>query len=78
VVGPLAGSVIFAVGALVAVLPSTPGSARRGKHLVDLSCPAIELVVQVDRGADQRQMAEGLREVADLLAGREAARCLFA
>ena len=28
-----------------------------------------ELVVQVDRGADERQVAECLREVAELLAG---------
>src|SRR6202011_5174666 len=43
-------------------------SARSGKHLICLSWPVIELVVQVDRGADQRQMTECLREVADLLA----------
>src|ERR1700750_3145802 len=30
---------------------------------------SIELAVEVDRGADQRQVAEGLREVAELLAG---------
>src|ERR1700760_1408831 len=30
---------------------------------------SIELTVEVDRGADQRQVAEGLREVAELLAG---------
>src|ERR1700748_1113867 len=29
----------------------------------------IELAVEVDRAADQRQVAEGLREVAELLAG---------
>jgi hypothetical protein len=41
----------------------------------------VELAVQVDRHADQRQMAEGLREVAELLArvadllGASAAYC---
>jgi hypothetical protein len=29
----------------------------------------VELIVQVDRGADQGQVAERLREVAELLAG---------
>src|SRR3954465_14681013 len=30
----------------------------------------VELAVQVDRGTDESEMAEGLREVAELVAGR--------
>src|SRR5215470_17137462 len=43
------------------------GLARRVRPFDRRS--VIELVVEVDRGADQRQVAEGLREVAELLAG---------
>src|SRR5438105_3686127 len=34
-----------------------------------LAASLVELAVEVDGGADQRQMAEGLREVAELLTG---------
>jgi hypothetical protein len=39
------------------------------EHLGHLPGAVLELVVQVDRRVDQRQVAEGLREVAELLAG---------
>src|SRR5918993_5756489 len=40
---------------------------ERTRHI---GSAAVELGVEVDRGADQREVAEGLREVADLFAGR--------
>jgi hypothetical protein len=39
------------------------------EYLGHLPGAVLELVVQVDRRVDQRQVAEGLREVAELLAG---------
>src|SRR5215471_5479122 len=39
----------------------------RREHPSDLSGAVVELVVEVDRGADQGEVAERLREVAELL-----------
>jgi hypothetical protein len=48
--------------------PLVPHRARdRTRPVVPRA--VVELVVQVDRGADERQVAECLREVAELLAG---------
>jgi hypothetical protein len=39
------------------------------RYPFDIAWPAVELVVEVDRRVDERQVAERLREVAELLAG---------
>src|SRR6266550_8854872 len=44
-------------------------AAGPGEHRPDVAGPVVELVVEVDRGVDQGQVAERLREVAELLTG---------
>src|SRR6516162_620157 len=54
------------------ICPLTPWRRRhspRPEHPADLPSAVIELVVEVDRGADQGQVTERLREVAELTAG---------
>ena len=53
-------------------LTSITASACGGRYLLweDIAGAVVELVVEVHGGADQGEVAEGLREVADLLAGR--------
>src|SRR5215470_17941305 len=43
--------------------------SSRPEYPADLSGAMVELVVEVDRGGDQGQVAERLREVAQLLPG---------
>jgi hypothetical protein len=50
--------------------------ARFEKDGVDNAGAMVELVVQVDRGADEGQVAEGLGEVAELLAGISALQAM--
>src|SRR5438093_7696255 len=45
-------------------------AAGPGEHRPDVAGPVVELVVEVDRGVDQGQVAERLREVAELLPGQ--------
>src|SRR5215469_13279364 len=63
--GAGAGSAGAGAGSASAGSPS-PGA---GEHRLEYAGPVIELVVQVEGGADQGQVAERLREVTQLLAG---------
>ena len=72
--------VISVIGVGIAfLLPNRPGRTRRAvsadrepvlEHRRNPARAVVELVVEVHRRADQRKMAERLREVADLLARR--------
>src|SRR5689334_16247177 len=50
-------------------LARRPRRSSRPEHPANLPGAVIELVVEVDRSADQGQMAERLREIAELTAG---------
>src|SRR5215469_5151554 len=45
------------------------GAGGCAQHWLDVSCAVVKLVVEIDRGVDQGEVAEGLREVPELLAG---------
>ena len=45
-------------------IDALPRQGRRRDYRLGNSRTVVKLIVQVDRGADQGQMAEGLREVA--------------
>src|SRR5215467_7029979 len=47
----------------------TNANSTRARSTFVTGLPPVELAIQVDRGADQRQVAEGLREVPELAAG---------
>src|SRR6201987_4876319 len=47
----------------------TNANSTRARSTFVTGLPPVELAVQVDGGADQRQVTEGLREVAELAAG---------
>src|SRR4029077_6793850 len=49
--------------------PAQRRRSSRPEYPADLSGAMVELVVEVDRGTDQGQMAERLREVTELLTG---------
>src|SRR5215467_15995742 len=53
----------------VTAVPSGPPRSCSREHALERAETVVELVVEVDRRVDQRQVAERLREVAELLGG---------